>query len=1700
MNRPRSLLALIVLLTVSAINAGAASTADQPIDFVSAASGDWEAAATWGDVGIPGPTSTVLIKADHTVTLRSNVQCKGLYSDTSSTHWAVLNGTGNLTIAEVFDVEHVSLQTSGTVAVDMTEQGRTRVRDSVFQGLTALNLGVTNKTPANVEVVFERVDFRDFTATGNAITCTGAAEVATADLAFRSCTFSSAVVTYLRINQRGGAVFEDNVLHNLSLGGTYGFWSSAGHDIRDNLFICPRSSALVLLSVSDGPSRLHNNYFYLDTPNPHPIGLTAVAGSLPSPEPMLFTNNTFEVVYNFNGANLLNVSPLIPVRITNNLLLGSGSLVNNVGDQVILPCVVKNNTCYGTYRISDGLLFLAESGDATGGGIVLANNLVTGAPGRVRYGLADSSPDSAQRIEYSDYNNFFNVDTPYDVVTVANGRDHDLSIDPLYVDPSRSLFSYNRLVGGAGNLESTLAAFLAKNGFDPATKIQGTGSGRQIGSLITWVREGYRPTNPLLQSAGDPADQSPQIGCFGITPFPPSAPGGLANKPPTDSVIEITWHRSLDDSQVVGYRVYRDGVLLGTTSTTRFVDSGLSGSTRYTYQVSALDDQNLESPRSQSLEVQTKAGYQPPFSPIPDRHYTSVGIGGGGGMISISMSPYSPLWFIGTDMGVIYRSPDEGRSWQVIDQSQAWTTSTTKNAGYFGFSADPSVVFFANEGRNPLRSTDTGITWNRTPIPLLADERILYWYGDSENPDFILACTTRGVFRSQDKGGTWQRVEGMTGSTKGTFIDLGTPEHVIYHATEQALFRSLDHGATFLEYHVPAVLPIHAFAGGRDASGRVLALVDGDGANACTWVSEYDGKYNELTPERKQLVYSKSGFIWVSKDTAPFTRTSQWGTRFLRMAENDSQTIYSVGDYDYPVRGTQVLRSLNAGADWQLVFDQLPGTASGLWPADRLEYSAIGLDVGYWDNSYLHFSVNRRNSSILGGTGFFFLHTSRDKGEHWESPFTHFEDAEPRLKDKRWSSVGLEMTGVYRLKFHPSSPLIGYAAIADVRGAATEDGGKTWRIANMSVGVSPPYNSFYDYAFKPDNDKFVLGAADSVHGWPYDSWGQAYKAAGGVFSSNDRGRTWTRITPNTDEFNGGFLSVAYDPVHGTIYAGSRSAGVARSTDGGANWQYINDGLFAGNGRMIPQLEVNSQGNVYALLSGDYRGGLSPSFTNQPYTGIYFLDVGNGSTTWQSLRGTVNKPAGVGPYEMWWYPTCFAIDPNDPNTLWLGDYELHGTWLATGVWKSVDRGATWNRSIQSTHVTSITLDRIDPNKVYTSGLYNTDGSWGEGGALYSLDGGANWRKNCNVQVRSSLYSQTLDPNDPTTIYYTTWGMGILHGPRPELLPDPDAPTRPPGLSATAISDTEVRLSWNPSSDAAGVTGYNVYCGPFTGYKVASTPNTTFTVSGLSPNTQYYFQVSAFDAAGNDSGPTRRSATTLRSASDTTAPTVPTGLAGTATSATAIRLTWTASTDPSSGAAPASGVAGYRIYRGGAQIGTATSTTYTDTGLTTGTTYSYQVVAVDAAGNASGFSAAIDAVAHDEAYTSFATWVAGYFTAAEQADNAVSGPDADPDGCGLTNFARYAFALPARGPVANPVVPGTADTFGGRVLTLTFPRRSDAADLNYRVEASTDLVTWLPVPDHTYTPGTPATVTAEDIVPLTAASTPRRFLRVRVTVTP
>lgn len=193
-----------------------------------------------------------------------------------------------------------------------------------------------------------------------------------------------------------------------------------------------------------------------------------------------------------------------------------------------------------------------------------------------------------------------------------------------------------------------------------------------------------------------------------------------------------------------------------------------------------------------------------------------------------------------------------------------------------------------------------------------------------------------------------------------------------------------------------------------------------------------------------------------------------------------------------------------------------------------------------------------------------------------------------------------------------------------------------------------------------------------------------------------------------------------------------------------------------------------------------------------------------------------------------------------------------------------------------------------------------------------------------------------------------------------LQDSVAPTVPTNVTQNGTSSAQ--LSWTASTDANGVTGYRIYRGTSSGFEiqpsalVGDVSTTSWTDPSTTPGVRYY-KVTAYDVAGNESGSGAALQVTI---ADTTAPTTVSGLA-TSVAGTDVALTWNAATDDVA-------VDHYDVYRSstpgfaigdGARIAQPAAASYTDVGVEEGQWY-YRVVAVDAAGNVGGASAAVGAL--------------------------------------------------------------------------------------------------------------------------------------------
>jgi chitodextrinase len=174
--------------------------------------------------------------------------------------------------------------------------------------------------------------------------------------------------------------------------------------------------------------------------------------------------------------------------------------------------------------------------------------------------------------------------------------------------------------------------------------------------------------------------------------------------------------------------------------------------------------------------------------------------------------------------------------------------------------------------------------------------------------------------------------------------------------------------------------------------------------------------------------------------------------------------------------------------------------------------------------------------------------------------------------------------------------------------------------------------------------------------------------------------------------------------------------------------------------------------------------------------------------------------------------------------------------------------------------------------------------------------------------------------------------------------------PTNLVVEDVAVSTATISWTAPADGLAVS-YNVFR---SGTPIAQgVTATTYTATGLDPNTKYIFAIRAVNASGTESPTSQGRAATTLPTTDTEAPTVPTNVTVGATTNTSIALSWTASTDNVA-------VAGYKILLDGEELNeTATQTSLIINGLTANTSYSVSIKAFDEAGNDSLASVAITA---------------------------------------------------------------------------------------------------------------------------------------------
>ncbi|MDQ7053075.1 MAG: fibronectin type III domain-containing protein [candidate division KSB1 bacterium] len=227
----------------------------------------------------------------------------------------------------------------------------------------------------------------------------------------------------------------------------------------------------------------------------------------------------------------------------------------------------------------------------------------------------------------------------------------------------------------------------------------------------------------------------------------------------------------------------------------------------------------------------------------------------------------------------------------------------------------------------------------------------------------------------------------------------------------------------------------------------------------------------------------------------------------------------------------------------------------------------------------------------------------------------------------------------------------------------------------------------------------------------------------------------------------------------------------------------------------------------------------------------------------------------------------------------------------------------------------------------------------------------------VGANVTNYSDTgLNPNSTYTYrvraFNADGNSGYSNEASATTQSQPNPPAAPSNLTATAVSTSQIDLSWTDNSN--NEDGFKIERkdpGSTTFVEIAQVGAnvTNYSDTGLNPNSTYTYRVRAFNADGNSGYSNEASATTQ---SQPNPPAAPSNLTATAVSTSQIDLSWTDNSNNEDGFKIERKDPGSTTFVEIAQVG-ANVTNYSDTGLNPNSTYTYRVRAFNADGN-SGYS--------------------------------------------------------------------------------------------------------------------------------------------------
>ena len=566
----------------------------------------------------------------------------------------------------------------------------------------------------------------------------------------------------------------------------------------------------------------------------------------------------------------------------------------------------------------------------------------------------------------------------------------------------------------------------------------------------------------------------------------------------------------------------------------------------------------------------------------------------------------------------VYKSTDAGKTWANVGLKD------TRHIGdVIIHPTNPDVVFVAalghaygpNTERGIFRTRDGGKTWEKV---LYLDDRTggIEVVFDPHNPHILFAAMWEGwrtpwtlnsggakdgLYRSNDDGTTWKRVEG-NGMPEGTLGRIsvavsGADSNVVYaliEAKKGGLYRSEDGGVNWSlitddhRFTQRAWYFTHLWADPKNVNGVYIADTglygSKDGGKTFERINAPHGDHHALWIDpnnTNRMINGNDGGATISVDGGKnwTTQDNQPTAQFYHIAaDNDFQFRVYGSQQDNSSIGIRTRSDHGAilPGDWDAVgggesgyivpdprdsnivyaddegpvftrFDRRINQAQSIeeWPEDPNGYAAVTQKYRYtWTMPIV---ISAHNPDVIYHTSQ-YVFRSNDGGRNWA---TISPDLTRNDKSKQQDSGGSLTKDQYTVEYYdvifslaesPKQQGLLWAGTDDGLIQLTRDEGKSW--ANVTPKDIPEWAMISLIEASPFD---AATAYIAVDGHKLDN-SKPY-----IFKTSDFGKSWTKITTGLPD-NIYVHAVREDPKRkGLLYAGTET-GIWVSFNDGANWQ------------------------------------------------------------------------------------------------------------------------------------------------------------------------------------------------------------------------------------------------------------------------------------------------------------------------------------------------------------------------------------------------------------------------------------------------------------------------------------------------------------------------------------------------------------------